>query len=165
MLCRFWVQMRLSVLHKIFPCMSVSLSWPTELKARVLPAGMVGRYADGLLTGKCAHLTALFALTADSVTWEECSTALSHRWIHGGNSQVACKENDMSNWQVSADSVLLSGGGFLDRDSWLDTATGYELDGPESECRWGWEFPHSSKQALWPTQPSCAMGTGFLSRE
>jgi hypothetical protein len=32
-------------------------------------------------------------------------------------------------------------------------ATGYELDGPEIESRWGRDFPHLSRPALGTTQP------------
>jgi hypothetical protein len=34
-------------------------------------------------------------------------------------------------------------------------ATGYRLDGPGIESRWGWDFPHLSRPSLGPT-----MGTG-----
>ena len=39
------------------------------------------------------------------------------------------------------------------RDSSVAIATGYGLDGPGIESRWGWDFPHLSKPALGPTQP------------
>jgi hypothetical protein len=32
-------------------------------------------------------------------------------------------------------------------------ATGYGLDGPEIETRWGRDFSHTSRPALRPTQP------------
>ena len=32
-------------------------------------------------------------------------------------------------------------------------ATGYGVDGPGTESRWGWDFPHLSRPALGPTQP------------
>ena len=32
-------------------------------------------------------------------------------------------------------------------------ATGYELDGPGIETRWGQDFPHLPRLALGPTQP------------
>jgi len=32
-------------------------------------------------------------------------------------------------------------------------ATGYGLDGPGIESRWGRDFPHLSRPALGPTQP------------
>ena len=32
-------------------------------------------------------------------------------------------------------------------------ATDYGLDGPGIESRWGRDFPHLSRPALWPTQP------------
>ena len=31
--------------------------------------------------------------------------------------------------------------------------TGYRLDGPGNESRWGRDFPHLSRLALWSTQP------------
>jgi hypothetical protein len=33
-------------------------------------------------------------------------------------------------------------------------ATGYGLDGPRIESRWGRDFPHLSRPALGPTEPS-----------
>jgi hypothetical protein len=41
-----------------------------------------------------------------------------------------------------------------DRDSSVGTATGYGLDGPGIESRWGRDFSHTSHAA------SCTMGTG-----
>ena len=35
----------------------------------------------------------------------------------------------------------------------VDIATGYGLDGPLIECRWGRDYPHLSRTALGPTQP------------
>ena len=43
----------------------------------------------------------------------------------------------------------------------VSIATGYGLDGPGIEYRWGWDFPHLSRPALGPLPPtSCTMGTG-----
>ena len=39
------------------------------------------------------------------------------------------------------------------RDSSVGIATGYGLDGPRIESRWGRVFPHLSRPALGPTQP------------
>ena len=39
-------------------------------------------------------------------------------------------------------------------------ATGYGLDGPGIEYRWGRDFPHLSRPALRPTQASCTVDTG-----
>jgi hypothetical protein len=43
-------------------------------------------------------------------------------------------------------------------------ATGYGLDGPGIESRWGRDFPHVSRPALGPTQPPLQLVSGF-SRE
>ena len=40
------------------------------------------------------------------------------------------------------------------------TATGYGLDGPGMESRWGRDFPHLSRPALVAHPASCTMGTG-----
>jgi hypothetical protein len=40
------------------------------------------------------------------------------------------------------------------RDSSVGIETGYALDGPGIESRWGRSFPHLSRPALVPTQPS-----------
>jgi hypothetical protein len=42
----------------------------------------------------------------------------------------------------------------------VGTATGYGLDGPGVESRWGRDFPHLSRPALEPTQPPVQWGTG-----
>jgi len=39
------------------------------------------------------------------------------------------------------------------QDSPVGIATGYGLDGPGIESRWGRDFPHLSIPALGPTQP------------
>jgi hypothetical protein len=39
------------------------------------------------------------------------------------------------------------------RDSSVDVATGYGLDGPGIESRWGRDFPQSSRLPLGTTQP------------
>jgi len=42
----------------------------------------------------------------------------------------------------------------VDRDSSVRIATRYGLDGLGIESRWGRDFPHPSRPALRPTQPS-----------
>jgi len=54
--------------------------------------------------------------------------------------------------------VLGSGPG-----SSVGIATGYELDSPGIESRWGRDFSHLSRPALRITQPACTMGTGSFS--
>jgi hypothetical protein len=39
------------------------------------------------------------------------------------------------------------------RDSAVGIATCYGLDGPGIYSRWGRDFPHPSRPALWPTHP------------
>jgi len=39
------------------------------------------------------------------------------------------------------------------QDSVVGIATGYGLDGPGIESRWGRDYPHPSRPALRPTQP------------
>ena len=48
----------------------------------------------------------------------------------------------------SRNQVILDG-----PSSSVGTATGYGLDGPGIESRWGRDFPHLSRPAMGPTQP------------
>jgi hypothetical protein len=42
---------------------------------------------------------------------------------------------------------------FAGRDSAEGMTTRYGLDGPGIECRWTWDFPHTSRSALGTTHP------------
>ena len=48
----------------------------------------------------------------------------------------------------------------LGRDCAVPIATRYGLDGPEIECRWGQDFPQSSRPTQGPTQRSVQWVTG-----
>jgi hypothetical protein len=50
--------------------------------------------------------------------------------------------------QIFTQSAFVKG-----RDSSVGVATGYGLDGPAIESRWGRDFSHTSRQALGPTHP------------
>ena len=50
----------------------------------------------------------------------------------------------------------------MGRDNAVSIATGYGLDGPGMESRWGKDFLHLSKLALVPTQPPIKWVPGFL---
>jgi len=48
------------------------------------------------------------------------------------------------------------------QDSSVSIATHYGLDGPGIESRWGRDFPHPSRPALGPTQPSIQWVPGLF---
>jgi hypothetical protein len=63
--------------------------------------------------------------------------------------------NNTSRWQMGFNSVFK---GLINvyccgPGSVVGIATGYELDGPGIESRWGRDFPHLSRPALGSTQP------------
>ena len=51
---------------------------------------------------------------------------------------------------------------FVGRDSSVDKATRYELDGPGIESRWGRDFPHQSRPTLEVHPSSYTMGIGSV---
>ena len=61
--------------------------------------------------------------------------------------------------KISRNSCSLQG-----PNSVVDTVTGYGLDGPVIETRWGRDFPHLSRPALGPTQPPVQWVPGFSPR-
>jgi len=48
------------------------------------------------------------------------------------------------------------------RGSSVGIATSYGLDGPGIECRWGRDFPHSSRLPLEPTKPPIKWALDFF---
>ena len=57
--------------------------------------------------------------------------------------------NKANKWQMEFNLAFKG----LRTDSDQISATGYGLDGPGIESRWGRDFPHLSRPALGPTQP------------
>jgi hypothetical protein len=55
-------------------------------------------------------------------------------------------------WYYEADFKFIELYGCGGRDSSVGIATGYGLDGPRIESRWGRDFSHTSRPALGPTQ-------------
>jgi hypothetical protein len=51
-------------------------------------------------------------------------------------------------------SLMISYKGNSGLGSSVGIATDYGLDGPGIESRWGWDFSHTSRPALGPTQPT-----------
>ena len=73
--------------------------------------------------------------------------------------------------EESADAILKSDNSqsiatlhssIVGRDSSVGIATGYGLDGPGIESRWGRDIPHPSRPALVPTQPPIQWISGFF---
>ena len=54
---------------------------------------------------------------------------------------------------VSERVIFVNGTAVSRPGSVVGIATGYGVDGPGIESRWGWDFPHLSRPALGPTQP------------
>ena len=50
----------------------------------------------------------------------------------------------------------------MDQDGSVRIATRYGLDGPGIESRWGQDFPHQSRPALGPTQPTTQWVPGLF---
>jgi hypothetical protein len=59
-----------------------------------------------------------------------------------------CRIDDPQAVSLSVGSRKVTG-----RDSSVGIATGYGMDGPGIEPRWGRDFSHMSRSALGPTQP------------
>ena len=53
----------------------------------------------------------------------------------------------------------------MGRDSSVGIATGYGLDGPGIESRWGRDFPHLFRPVLWLNQPPVPGGKEWPGRD
>ena len=59
-------------------------------------------------------------------------------------------------WNIKTKVILVmigATGTIVGRDSSVGIVTGYGLDGPGIEFRWGRDFPHPSRPAVGSTQP------------
>ena len=77
-----------------------------------------------------------------------CCRQCNYRWQRGvgGQYEVTVPERKPAQFHKLSPS-------FCGPGSVVGIATGYVLDGPGIESRWGRDFPHLSTPALGPTQP------------
>jgi hypothetical protein len=83
----------------------------------------------------CSIAYSEHACNAKSVPW--CSVCLDLRML-------SIEHEYVFHWLL----FCMHGPGSI-----VGIATGYRLDGLGIESRWGWDFPHLSRPALWSTQP------------
>jgi hypothetical protein len=63
------------------------------------------------------------------------------------------RRNFLRKWEQTENITIFSStSAYVGRDSSVDIATGYGLDGPGIESRWWRDFSHMSRPALGPTQ-------------
>jgi len=92
---------------------------------------------------------AYFLRVGLSVSWSNCSWGSNHP-----SAQYWCRTKDAccDRTQSVKDFCVSSRKNVSGPFSSVGIATGYGLDGPGIESRWGRDFPHLSRPALWPNQ-------------
>ena len=99
----------------------------------------------------------LYVLIIPFVRSIKCATFLHNILVHSKSEHLMCEPVRSSACftyvNASVPIYLYTYINSGSRDSSVGIATRYELDGPGIESRWGRNFPHSSRQALRPTQP------------
>ena len=87
--------------------------------------------------------------------------------VRGNNIPIACWAHltylfSSGRWVGLKRNYLQPWVKLVGRDSSVDIATHYGLDGPRIESRWGARFAHPSRPALGPTQPPVQWVSGLF---
>jgi hypothetical protein len=134
--------------NNIRPTAQITQCSPHHSNIFILGAGKMGPLWG--LTVKCV----LF-----NDTWLVTSYSAGDEWIRNSTGGMILPEDNRTTRRKTRTSATSSTTNptctalGVGRDSSVDIATRYGLDGPGIESWWGRDFPHQSRPALGPTQP------------